>query len=119
MKRQIGAIGEALAVQYLRDAEYDILAQNWHCPYGEVDIVACYDQTIWVFCEVKTRRGTTTQQALTAITDRKRQRLIATAHAYLSAHMLEQVSWRIDAIAVVLHHNQPPSIEHVEDALDW
>ena len=48
----LGVIGEALARRYLRKAGYSILAANWSCPEGEIDIVATRGSTL-IFVEVK------------------------------------------------------------------
>ena len=111
-----GNYGEALAADYLRQNGYDIVTTNWHCAHGEIDIVA-RTQDMLVFVEVKTRRTASTQAAFASITPQKRQRLIASAYAYLDAHADDDPIWRIDAIGIAL--SRPPVIDHVEDALDW
>ncbi|MGB7342293.1 MAG: YraN family protein [Phototrophicaceae bacterium] len=118
MRNKLGARGEALAVTYLTNKHYRIIAQNWHCQRGEIDIIA-QDAATWVFCEVKTRRSVSTQQALVNITEQKRQKMILAAQHYLHEHELDDVSWRIDAIAIAIQADKPPVIDHVEDVLDW
>ncbi len=116
--RKLGAYGEQLATQFLRDKGYQIVTTNWHCAYGELDIVA-WDNHVLVIVEVKTRRSQRSEDALSALTDTKRERLVASAYAYISAHDLENTAWRIDAIGITLLRGQEPQIEHVEDALEW
>lgn len=116
--RKLGDYGEQLAIQFLRDKGYQIITTNWHCPYGELDIVAWHNQVL-VIVEVKTRRSRRRDDALSALTDKKRERLLAAAYAYLAAHDLEQIAWRVDAIGITLPHGKEPQIEHVEDALEW
>ena len=57
-KDLLGQQGEELAARYLAGAGLQILARNWRCKDGEIDIVAL-DQRVLVVCEVKTqiRRG--------------------------------------------------------------
>jgi putative endonuclease len=118
-QKQAGAHGETLAAQYLQQRDYHIAAQNWHCQYGEIDIIAQKDDLL-AFVEVRTRRAPTTESAFASITPTKRQKLIAAAQTYLAEHdPTESLTWRIDVIAVALWNNQPPQIEHIEDALDW
>lgn len=113
-----GQLGETIAAAYLVEQGYEILVTNWHCPQGEIDIVA--QSRDWlVFVEVKTRRGQASDAAFAAVTPRKRERLIATAYAYLQAHHREDTNWRIDVIAVTLQSGSQPGIDHAEDALDW
>ncbi|MDQ7024761.1 MAG: YraN family protein [Anaerolineae bacterium] len=117
-KKSLGEYGERLAAQFLAQQGYDIVDRNWHCRYGEVDIVARLDN-IWAFIEVKTRRSANTESAFTGITPQKQQKFIKTVHLYLSEHNLHDMIWRIDAIAVAIPHSGSPIIEHVEDAFDW
>lgn len=118
MAQAIGDKGEKLASEYLKKLAYDIVDTNWHCQWGEIDIIAKSDAT-WVFCEVKTRTNTTTQQAFMSITPAKQKKMIASAQQYLHEHNLDDVLWRIDAIAVAISKHNAPKIDHVEDALDW
>jgi len=113
-----GQLGETIAATYLVQQGYEILRTNWHCPRGEIDIVA-QSGDLLVFVEVKTRRRHSSETAFAAVTPRKRERLIAAAYAYLQTHQCEDMNWRIDVIAVTLHAAKQPEIEHAEDALDW
>lgn len=117
-KRSVGQQGEALATEYLRGKGYAILAQNWMCAEGELDIVAKIASTL-VFVEVKTRRSQNNEDAFASIVPAKRKRLIAAVYRYLESYNLEESDWRVDVIAVALSHNSTPLIEQVEDALDW
>lgn len=117
-RQQRGQNAEALAAQFLRQRGYDIVATNWHCRYGELDIVARQRETI-VFVEVRARSTGGTATAFESIGPRKQARISAAAQLYLAAHQLENADWRIDAIAVGLRGGAAPVIEHVENALDW
>lgn len=117
-RQKLGEQGEALACQTLIAKGYQIHTRNWHCQQGELDIVA-KNGAIWVFVEVKTRRTETTDAAFASITPTKRERLIAAAYAFLETNDLDDVAWRIDAIAVALNKSGSAKIEHVEDALGW
>ncbi|MCL2781483.1 MAG: YraN family protein [Actinomycetia bacterium] len=55
-KDAVGRYGEDVAARHLADAGLTILARNWRCADGELDIVA-RDGPALVFCEVKTRRS--------------------------------------------------------------
>ena len=103
---------------FLEQKGYTIVAMNWRCRHGEVDIIACFDN-IWAFIEVKTRRGSETEDAFVNITPQKQQKFIKTVQAYCAEHRLDNINWRIDAVAVIFPRTGQPMIEHVEDAFDW
>src|ERR1700692_1093815 len=73
---QLGAMGEALAVDHLSRMGLRILQRNWRCRYGELDVIACDDATrTVVFVEVKTRTGDGFGGLAYAVTERKVRRL--------------------------------------------
>ena len=53
---QAGAEGEDLACRHLEAQGFAILARNYRCRSGEIDVVA-RDGSVTVFVEVKHRRG--------------------------------------------------------------
>lgn len=54
IKDAVGKFGEDVAVRHLEAGGLQILARNWRCRQGELDVVA-RDGTQLVFVEVKTR----------------------------------------------------------------
>jgi putative endonuclease len=117
-RKHTGNLGESLASAYLQTQGYTILATNWHCPNGEIDIVAQQGDAL-VFVEVKTRRAGGLDAAFNSITVQKRQRLIDSAYNYIHDQELEDPLWRIDLIAIALRRGEQPVIDHRENALDW
>ncbi len=113
---KIGREGETLAVNFLRQRGYDILACNWRCPRGELDIVARLGSKL-VFLEVRTRRQSDTEAAFASVTARKRERLLAAIHEWLETNRQQEADWQVDVIGVAL--GDRTRIDHVEDALDW
>ncbi len=97
----LGRLGEHLAEQKLTASGYAILARNYRCRAGEIDLVARQGETV-VFVEVRTRRGTAFGLPEASLTPRKRQHLIAAAQTYLQANELAEAPWRIDVVAVEL-----------------
>jgi putative endonuclease len=120
-RQRFGERGERAAAAWLRRAGYTVLARNWrHRELGELDIVARHGDEI-VFVEVRARRGTLEQAmsaALESITERKRARLIALAQAYLDAHDLAGVRWRVD-VAAVASAGGTLAIRIIPNALEW
>lgn len=117
--KQTGDRGEAIALRYLRQKGYTIVATGWRNRFGEIDIIARQDDVL-VFVEVKTTRRTSTEAALEQMTMRKRKRLLRTIHDYVAATYLHQEPvWRVDVIAIALQRYAAPVIDHLQDALDW
>ena len=97
----LGRGGEHLAHTWLEAHGMRVLAHNWRCPYGEIDLVADDHGTL-VFVEVKTRRGDRLGAPEEAITPAQRRHMVAAAQAYLLAHEREDALYRIDVLAVQL-----------------
>jgi putative endonuclease len=100
-RMRLGASGERLAAGWLGARGYAIIATNWHCAYGEADLIAERADEL-IFVEVKTRRGDALGAPEEAVTAAKRRKLIATAQTYLMEHGIEDRPFRIDVIAVEL-----------------
>ncbi len=93
-----GKHGEETARRYLRDRGYFIVARNWRCRFGEIDLIARDGDTL-AFIEVKTRTGTGFGGAEGAVTPWKRARLIAAARCYLGATETELAA-RFDVVTI-------------------
>ncbi len=117
-RKQTGRRGEELAAAYLVDKGYKIVAQNWRCQTGELDIIAGQGDTL-VFVEVRTRSGPRFGTPEESVTPAKQARLIALAETYLYETGLVDSAWRIDVVAVRLLGNGPPQINHLENAVGW
>jgi putative endonuclease len=98
---RLGASGERLAAGWLEARGYQIIAMNWHCAYGEADLIAERAEEL-IIVEVKARRGDALGAPEEAVTAAKRRKLIATAQTYLIEHGAEDRAFRIDVIAVQL-----------------
>ena len=98
---KLGRRGEDLAAEELTQCGYEIVARNWHCQIGEVDLVARRTET-WTFFEVRTRRGRAFGTPEESVTAGKRRRMVKVAQMYLSTHdvNVHEVDWRIGVVAV-------------------
>ncbi|MEU4739865.1 YraN family protein [Actinosynnema sp. NPDC023658] len=95
----LGRRGEDAACRYLEHQGLSILARNWRCADGELDVVAT-DGARLVVVEVKCRSGTTRGTPLEAVTPEKLDRVRAAARRWLSAHRVGRVDVRYDVIAI-------------------
>jgi putative endonuclease len=99
-KRSLGQRGEGIAADHLRQQGYAILARNWRCRAGEVDIVAREGETL-AFVEVRTRRaGGRLGTPEESVTPRKQARMVEVAQTYLQEAGLDDAAWRIDVVAI-------------------
>lgn len=114
---QLGAMGEALAVDHLTRAGLRILHRNWRCRYGELDIIACDDTGTVVFVEVKTRTGDGYGGLAHAVTPRKVRRLRRLAGLWLAGQDRRWAAIRIDVIGVRVgpeNSRRTPEITHLQ-----
>jgi putative endonuclease len=78
-----GQRAEDLCADLLRKAGLRILARNWRCRLGEIDLVA-EDAGTLVFAEVRLRRDPRFGGAAESVTAAKRARILAAARLYLA-----------------------------------
>lgn len=107
----LGAWGEAQARAYLERTGYQVRACNWRCAEGEIDLVAESESGL-VFVEVKTRGGTAFGEPQEAVGPRKARHLVLAAQRYLEDQGLQDVSWRVDVIAITAAPG--PRLLHLE-----
>ena len=86
-----GREAEARAAAYLQSQGLRILARNWRCRFGELDLVAADAATI-VFAEVRSRASRAFGGAAASIDYAKRRKLIAAANLFASARSAVLVS---------------------------
>jgi len=84
-RRQLGADGEAMAAAWYQAAGYTVLARNWRCRDGELDLVCEAGDTV-VFCEVKARRSSAFGTPADAVTPTKQRRVRRLAGRWLATH---------------------------------
>ena len=98
-RQALGRRGEEYAARYLAGHGYRVLARNWRCATGEIDLVAEKTGTL-IFVEVRTRRGDRWGTPEESITPAKRAKLISAAQTYLDEHGEADRDWRIDVVAI-------------------
>lgn len=118
-KKHIGDRGEEAIVTYLIEQGWQIVARQWRCRWGEIDVVAMHPQEqILAFIEVKTRqRDNWDGDGSLAITPTKQERLVHSAQAFLADHSQWQ-NWqcRFDVALVRRHGNTYRLTAYVESA---
>lgn len=126
-RRALGQAGEEIAVRTLEESGLLIVARNWRCPVGEIDIVAQedgpdfvhgVDAVPWlVIVEVRTRRGDVYGTALQSIVARKQAKLRQVARWYVNA-VNWRGPWRIDVVAVQMDSTgKAVAVDHIRHAV--
>jgi putative endonuclease len=110
-RRALGQKGEELAARLLTEAGLEVVARNWRCAEGELDLVAMeaapeFGQggalVPWlVVVEVRIRRGTRFGTALASVGRAKQAKLRQVGEAYVQA-VGWRGPWRIDVVAIQL-----------------
>jgi putative endonuclease len=109
-----GAEAEEIAARFLAARGLAIVARNFRCRVGEIDVIARDGDTL-VFVEVRLRRRSRFGDAADSITIAKERKLVAAAELYLTrfartppcrfdAVLLEgldarRIEWRRDVIS--------------------
>ena len=114
----LGHWGEGVAAEYLRKKRYSIIAANYRCRLGEVDLIA-EDRKFLVFVEVKLRKSAAFDEAREFVDRKKQERLKQTALLYLAQHEDIAKQPRFDVIEIYAPQGtatKRPEIYHLEDA---
>jgi len=116
-KKNIGDLGENLAVKYLINKNYLILAKKYYIRGGEIDITVQDSKTKEiVFVEVKTRSSNKYGYPELAVNEQRRLRLNKAAQRYLidNNYKFDQ-NYRFDIIAIELNmQTRMAKISHFE-----
>ena len=112
----LGARGERIAARTLKRAGYRLVAKNYTCPAGEIDLIAVDHDTV-VFVEVKTRASDRDADPEVNVHRRKQSQIVRAARFYLAANKAAQdCPCRFDVLAVVVDQKRKPVVEHFVDA---
>lgn len=109
-----GRIGEDAALRVYRRRGYELIARNWRCPLGELDLVLRSGDRI-VVCEVKTRSGAAFGGGYEAVTWSKRRTLRRLAEVFVRQQPVAAAEVRFD-VASVWIGDGVPDVEIFEDA---
>lgn len=116
-RKQLGDWGERVAALHLEAKGYEIVARNWRCARGEIDLVAQAGKVL-VFTEVKTRRGRAFGTPEQGLTPHKAKKLQQLGQYYLYENDLDEIEWRIDLVAVELDNKgKLLRCEHLENVV--
>lgn len=116
-----GRLGEDAACRFLMSRGYEILERNFHCRFGEIDIIARCPDCV-VFAEVKTRRDRRFAEAAQAVGPSKQQKLRATALYWFSLHGEQPARFDVIEIYTGMARDaaadtvRPTEVRHIKNA---
>ena len=110
-----GRLGEDAAERWYAGRGYRLLARNWRCRMGELDLVLARGDTV-VVCEVKARRGSRYGGGWEAVHARKRAKIRSLTEAFLLAHDLRPRSVRFDVASVAVREDASVRLHVFQDA---
>ncbi|VFM95068.1 MAG: TIGR00252 family protein [Candidatus Kentron sp. G] len=97
-----GAWAERLAAAYLRDKGMRVLARNYRCRFGEIDLILRQGVTT-VFAEVRFRRNSCFGTGLDSVDSRKKRRIVMSARHFLQQNpLLRDKPCRFDIVSISL-----------------
>lgn len=108
-----GEQGEALAAAFLQRQGLTIVARNYRCRFGEIDLIARDGETL-VFVEVRSRASNAFGGAAASITHAKQARLLQAARHHLTT-LSSTPRCRFDAVLLT---GDPPKIEWLRNAFE-
>lgn len=111
---RMGALGEHLAVVYLRNNDYYILSGNYASSTGEIDIIATGDGCL-CFIEVKTRKAGGMLPPSYAVDEEKEENIKSTAAYFRSKYKFDLPS-RFDIVEVEIGSDDKNVINHIKNA---
>jgi putative endonuclease len=117
-RRWFGNRSERAAGRFLKRLGYRIVARNYTCTLGELDLIAV-DRDCIVFVEVRSTGQSDSERAAASVDDRKQKRLTKLAVHFLQAKKLLNHAARFDVLAVTWPPDQnEPAIVHYQNAFE-
>ncbi|MCG3136283.1 MAG: hypothetical protein HJJLKODD_00109 [Phycisphaerae bacterium] len=112
---QLGHAAEQAAAQFLRAAGQRIIACNYRCPLGEIDLISL-DRDTLCFIEVKASRGPACHPE-DRVNATKQRQIRKVAQAFLARYpRYQSTPLRFDVVAVEFDECKQPHITYYPDA---
>lgn len=115
-RRRFGDAAEEAAVRYLEARGWRVLARNFSCRWGELDVVAEQGETL-AFVEVRMRSSAVWGDPSHTVSYAKQRRVVRAALHFLFQHRLEGRMVRFDVMSVV-GRGERATVEHIPAAFD-
>ena len=117
-RRWFGTRSERAAARYLKRQGFRLLARNYSCPHGELDLIAVEGRCV-VFVEVRSTGGDDPLRPAASVDEQKQRRLTDLALHYLRRHRLLDHMARFDVLAISWPpERREPVIVHYRQAFE-
>ena len=114
--QSVGASAERLALRYLQRRGLRVLRRNFHCRFGEIDLVML-DRQCLVFVEVRFRVTNRFSTAALSVSTRKQNKIIRTACIFVSRNRrFAANAMRFDVVAIDSAKTGESTIQWIADA---
>lgn len=110
-----GRMGEDRACLYLEEKGMTLVARNFRCRNGEIDLIMT-DGSVFVFVEVKTRRNRLYGEPIEAVTVYKQRHIRYTAKMFLLTRHLYDVRVRFDVVEIMMAPGREVRLRHTRNA---
>lgn len=112
ISKQLGQWAEHQAALLFMQAGFEIVQQNYHSRYGEIDLIARLKDEL-IFVEVKARQPTQHGQAVEVITAAKQVKIVKTALKFIQEHVeVNTLYYRFDVICFDFHQQIAKNLQH-------
>jgi putative endonuclease len=98
-RQAVSRRGEEIAVRFLHEQGYRVVARNYRCRFGEIDLIARDGETL-AFIEVKTRRSQAFGPPALAVTIEKQRHLVKASQVYLAQRGKAHELCRFDVVTI-------------------
>lgn len=115
--REKGSLAERIAVDYLKNNYFKIIAQNFSDKWGEIDIIASKDKVL-CFIEVKSKFSTDHGEPEGMINRSKIKKIESTAKIFLQKNRRidkQHESYRVDVISIVMEKDNVSRLNFYEN----
>lgn len=118
--KKLGNQIENLVCDYLRKQKLKLIARNYACRFGEIDLIM-QDQSTLIFIEVRYRQHLNFGSSLESVNLIKQNKIIKTAEYYLlSQQLFEPMACRFDVVGVKPIQKKIGSISKLDSAqVEW
>lgn len=114
--RRKGLHYESQARKFLEQRGLKLLAENYHCRFGEIDLVMLQQEAL-CFIEVKFRKSQAYGGAISAIPPQKQRKIVKTALFFVAERKdMAQRAMRFDALIIQQQSTGESDINWIQNA---